>query len=258
MKIGVCAKVTPDTGAQIKVVGNGIDTAGIKWVVNPYDAYAIEEAVKTVGSHGGSVHLFTVGDDSVVAPLRAGGLAVGGEDLTQINDAALSNADALGVAKALAASLKAAGVEAVFAGKESVDGVSSQVPAMVAELLGWPLVSVITGFETDGSTFKATREIGGGVVEVVTGTLPAVFTADKGLNTPRYAKLPQIMKAKRKKIIKQDLAALGLSADDVAPKASESGFSEPAARPAGRVLSGSVQEQAKELVQLLRNEAKVI
>lgn len=258
MKIGVCAKVTPDTGTQIKVAGDGIDKAGIKWVVNPYDAFAIEEAVRSVEANSGTVHLFTVGDKAVVQPLRAGGLAVGAQDLTLINDAAVISSDSLGVARALAAAMKEAGVEAVFCGKQAVDDDAVQVPAMVAELLGWPLVTSIIGFSTDGSTFSATRELGGGVQEVISGSLPAVFTADKGLNTPRYAKLPQIMKAKRKKVHEKSAADLGLSADDLAPATTTTNYGAPPARPAGRVLSGALPEQVKELVRLLRDEAKVI
>lgn len=262
MNIAVCAKVAPDTAAQIKTKGDGsgIETAGIKWVVSPYDSFAVEEAagLKEAKKAGG-VHLFTVGGDDAISPLRAGGLAVGADELTLINDDAVINSDALGVAKALAAAIKGGDdIQLVFTGKQAVDDDNVQVPAMVAELLGWPHVSFVSGFELDGTTFKATRNVGGGVQEIVSGSLPAVITCDKGLNTPRYAKLPAIMKAKRKPVHKKSAADLGLSADDVASKVTTSSYGPPAARPAGKVLSGDLGAQLDELVGLLRNEAKVL
>ncbi|MGC6492748.1 MAG: electron transfer flavoprotein subunit beta/FixA family protein [Myxococcota bacterium] len=261
MNIAVCAKVTPDTTAQIKTMGDGsgIETAGIKWVISPYDMFALTEAVNTTKSQGsGTVHLFTVGDDSDVSALRSG-LALGGEDLTLVNKADLPKEDPLAVAKALARAIEAGpDIQMAFCGKQAADDDNVQVPAMVAEFLGWPLVSMISAFSVDGNTFTATRNVGGGVAETVTGSLPAVFTCDKGLNTPGYAKLPQIMKAKRKKVHKKSAADLGLSGDDLAASVSVSGYSAPPARPAGRMIEGDLDSSIAELVNLLRNEAKVL
>lgn len=262
MNIAVCAKVTPDTAAQIKVAGDGsgIETSGIKWVVSPYDSFAIEEAVQlTEAKKAGKVHLFSVGDDSVVSPLRGGGLAIGATDLTLVNDDAIDGTDPLVIARALAAAIQAGDdIQLVFCGKQAADDDNVQVPAMVAELLGWPQVSMVSDFELDGTTFKATRNVGGGVQEVVTGELPAVITCDKGLNTPRYAKLPQIMKAKRKKVHKKSASDLGLSGDDIAASVEVSSYGAPPARPAGRMLEGELDAQISELVTLLRDEAKVL
>lgn len=262
MNIAVCAKVTPDTATQIrtKADGSGIDATGIKFVISPYDLFALEEAAKLAeAKQAGTVHLFTVGDAEAENALRGGGLSVGADDLTLINDPSVIGSDALAIARALAAAIKAGpDIQLVFCGKQAVDDDNVQVPAMIAELLGWPQVSVVSQFELSGDRFKATRNVGGGVQEVVEGTLPAVITCDKGLNTPRYAKLPAIMAAKRKKVNVVTAASLGLSAGDVAPAAVVSNYGPPAPRPAGRILKGDVGSQVKELVGLLRNEAKVL
>jgi len=260
VKIGVCIKSTPDTDARIKVLGDGsgIDPSGIKFIISPYDAYALEVGVQTKEKLMGEVVLYTVGDADVQKNLRDG-LALGADKAVHIDDPAAVASDALGVARALAAALKADGAEIVFTGKQAIDDDNVQVSAMIAELLGWPHVYFVTEFETDGSTFTATRNVGGGVEEVVKGNLPAVITADRGLNNPRYAKLPMIMKAKRKPLETRDLAALGLSADDVAPHVHVSAFGPPPDRPQGRIIEGDdVAAKVTELVRLLRDEAKVL
>jgi len=260
LKIGICAKVTPDTDARIKPAssGEGIDESGHKMVVSPYDSFAIEEAIVTKEKHGGEVVSFTVGPDSVVTQLRGSCLALGADRAVIVNDDAAIASDALGTAKALAAAIGKDECDIVFCGKVAIDDDNVQVPAMVAEFLGWALVSRVTDFDTDGESFTATRAMDGGIKHVVSGSLPVVITAERGLNTPRYAKLPAIMKAKRKPIDKLDLAALGLSADDVAPACTFTNFGAPPARPSGRILQGEVADVVKELVGLLRNEAKVI
>jgi electron transfer flavoprotein beta subunit len=262
VNIAVCAKVTPDTAALIrtKADGSGIETSGIKWVISPYDLFAIEEGVRlTEEGKATTVHLFTVGDDEAASALRGGGLALGAEDLTLIKDPAMNGADALGVARALAAAIKGGpDLQLVLCGKQAVDDDNVQVPAMIAELLGWAQVSMVSKLVVEGGRFKATRNVGGGVEEVVEGSLPVVITCDKGLNTPRYAKLPAIMAAKKKKVHEKTAASLGLSAADIAPAAVVSSFGPPAPRPAGRILQGDVGAQVKELVNLLRNEAKVL
>lgn len=261
MKIAACAKIVPATDSRIVINGDatGIDASGVKWIVSPYDAIAIEEAVKTKEAHKGSeVVLVTVGDNSTLTQLRPGGLAVGGDRAVLVSDAAAVGADNLGVAKALAAALSSEGMELAFFGKVAGDDDANQVAAMVAELLGWAQVSTVTEFTTDGSTFTASRSIGGGVVQKVTGALPVVITADRGLNEPRYAKLPAIMKAKRKKVKKLSIAKLGLSAADVAPRLELSTYALPPAREACQFIEGDPVQAAAELARRLREEAKVL
>lgn len=258
MKIGVCVKVVPDTDTRIKIAGNGIDENGIKWIVSPYDAFAVEEGVATKEKHGGETVLFSIGPKAWQTQLRAGGLAVGADRAVMVDDAALADTDALGVARTLAKAIEGEGIELVFTGKQAIDHDNVQVPAMLAELLGWPHVSFVSEFSVEGDSFTATRSVGGGINEVVTGKLPVVITAEKGLNTPRYAKLPAIMKAKRKPVDMKTLGDLGLGADDVASAVSVSEFGLPAARPSGRMLEGDVDTMVAELVRLLREEAKVL
>lgn len=258
MKIGVCIKSTPDTDARIKLAGdgNGIDPTGVKFIISPYDSFALEEGVQAKEKLGGEVVLYSVGDDSVQKNLRDG-LALGADRAVLVTDAGIQ--DPLATARALAAAISTDGCEVVFCGIKAIDDDNVQVPAMVAELLGWSHVSFVKEFETDGTSFTATRNVGGGIEEVVKGALPAVITADRGLNDPRYAKLPAIMKAKRKPLDVKSAADLGLSAGDIAPAVSLSAFGEPPARPSGRIIEGdSVQAKVDTLIKLLRDEVKVL
>ncbi|MBA2320525.1 MAG: electron transfer flavoprotein subunit beta/FixA family protein [Deltaproteobacteria bacterium] len=260
MKIGVCAKFTPDTDTRVKLRADngGIDPAGIKWVVSPYDALALEEGLRLKEKHGGEVVSFTVGGDETVALLKGTVLALGVTKAVLVSDPAVATTDALGIARILAAAAKAEGVEVLFFGKQAIDGDNGQVGSMVAELLGWPQVSRVSELTVEGTAFKAVRAVDGGQKELVSGALPAVFTADMGLNTPRFPKLPDIVKAKSKTVETRDLAALGLSAADIAPAVQHTSYGLPPSRPKGRVLQGDADTQVAELVRLLREEAKVL
>lgn len=260
MKIGVCVKVVPDTDTRIKITGGGegIDESGIKWIVSPYDAFAVEEGVQTKEKLGGETVLFSVGPKAWQSQLRAGGLAVGADRAVMVDDEALADADGLAIAKVLAKAIEAEEIEIVFTGKQAIDDDNVQVPAMLAELLGWPHISFVSEFEVTEDGFTATRNVGGGVQEVVKGSGPVVVTAERGMNSPRYAKLPAIMKAKRKKIAMTSIDDLGLSGDDVAPAVVTSAYGPPPERPAGRKLEGDLDEMVDELVRLLREEAKIL
>ncbi len=259
MKVGVCIKSTPDTDTRIKIqgAGEGIDPAGIKWIISPYDSFALEQGAQTREKLGGECVLFSVGGGDTQKNLRDG-LAVGADRAVQIDDPALKGADSLVTARVLAAAIKAEGIEIVFTGRQAIDLDNVQVPAMVAELLDWPHVSMVSEFALEGDTWTAVRNVGGGAREKVTGKLPVLVTTDRGLNTPRFAKLPDIMKAKTKKVDVKTASALGLSADDISPAVQLSGFGTPAERSKGKFISGDVATQAKELVRLLREEAKVL
>lgn len=257
MKAGVCIKSTPDTDTRVKIAGDGIDPAGIKWIISPYDSFALEAGAQIKEKHGGECVLFSVGTGDTEKNLRDG-LAVGADRAVLIDDAALKGTDSLGIARALAAAIKAEGLDVVFCGKQAIDDDNVQVPAMIAELLDWPHVSMVTEFAIDGANFTAVRNVGGGAKEKVAGALPALITAERGMNTPRYAKLPDIMKAKAKKLDKKNLGALGLSAEQVAPAVKTTAFGLPPERAKGTKIPGDAATQVKELVRLLREEAKVI
>ncbi|GDX80752.1 electron transfer flavoprotein subunit beta [Deltaproteobacteria bacterium] len=263
MKIGVCLKQVPATDTRIRVNADAtaILTDDVKFEINPYDEYALEEALQLkAAGKATEVITFTLGGADADPRIRDG-LARGADRAVRIDDPALAGSDALGVARALAAALKAEGVGLVLAGRQAVDGDGSAVPAMIAELLGCAQVSWVDKLTIEGESFTAQRAAGGGVREVVTGSLPAVVTTDKGLNTPRYATLPGIMKAKAKPIAVKKLADLALDASSVGAGAALVSFSnmgQPAARPAGRILKGDSASVVAELVSLLHNEAKVI
>ena len=263
MKVGVLLKQVPATDSRITIsdASVGVDTAELKWEINPYDEFALEQALLMKDSGAASeVVILTLGGSSAEVKIREA-LARGADRAVRMDDSAFEGSDSLGVSRVLAAAVKSEGLELVFAGKQSVDNDNSQVPAMVAELLGWPQMTVVTKLELEGDTMKGWRVAGGGSRAIVEAKLPLVVSCDKGLNEPRYASLRGIMMAKRKKIAVIDAAGLGLDASTVGASAafvSRVNWTLPPPRPAGRILEGDAQSVVEELVQLLRDEAKVI
>lgn len=263
MKIGVLLKQVPATDTQVRIAdpSTGIATTDVKWTINPYDEFAVEEALRLKeAGKATEVILLTVGKQDVEQRIRDA-LAMGADRAIRLDDPAFEGSDCLGLARILAAAVKAEGITLVFGGKQAIDGDNAQVPAMVAELLGWGHVGAVCKLEVDGGSYKAWRTSGGGSVDVVQGSFPAVLTADKGMNEPRYASLKGIMMAKKKAIDTRGAAALGISAGTVGAAAAlvvDSAWSLPPQRPAGRILQGDNAARVKELVSLLRNEAKVI
>ncbi len=263
MKIGVCLKQVPATDTRIRVnpSGTAILTDDVKWEINPYDEYALEEAIRLKqAGKGTEVVILTIGEAATEARIRDG-LARGADRAVRLDDPAFSGSDAVGRARIFAAAIQAEGIGLVLTGRQSIDTDTGAVPGALAELLGWRLASWVDKLVLDGETFTANRAAGGGSREVVTGRLPAVITADKGLNEPRYATLPGIMAAKKKPIVVKNAEALGIDPASVGAAAAlvvESSMSLPPARPAGRILTGDAATVAAELVRLLRDEAKVI
>ena len=260
MKIGVCLKQVPATDSPIKVkdAASGVDLAAVKMVINPYDEFALEEALKLKDAGVATqVIVYTVGPADADARLKDA-VARGADTLVRIEDASLAGADSLGLARALAAAAKADGCGLVLCGKQAVDSDNAQVPAMIAELLGWAQATECDKLEVSAGGFKAWVAAGGGARDVLQGSLPAVISTDKGINSPRSPNIKGVMASKKAPVAVKDLAALGLSAGDVAAKVALKGWGAPPPRPAGRMLQGSAAQVAKELVTLLRTEAKVI
>jgi len=260
MKIAVCVKQVPDTETRVKVAasGNAISEADVaNWIVSPYDEFAIEEALRIKEAKGGEVVAISAGPDRAQAALRTA-LAMGADSAVHLKDPALDASDSLGTARALAAAIrKLAPFDLVLCGQQGVGGDNSQVPAMLAELLDLPQVTVAVKLEIGEGKATVEREVEGGR-ETWETSLPAVVSAQKGLNEPRYASLKGIMQAKKKPIQTLDLAALGLDAAAVAPKTRVVGLELPPARPAVRMIEGDPGTQARELIRLLHEEAKVI
>ncbi len=251
MKIAVLLKQVPDTETKIviKADKSGIDEAGVKFVINPYDEFAIEEAIQK----GTDTVVIAMGTDRVVESLRTA-LAMGIARAIHI-DTQGQVFDAFQTATVFEKVLKAEGAELILCGKQAIDGDNSQVPQMIAELMNAGHVMVAEKIEVAGQDITVTRRVGGGAKEIYKTQLPLVVGCEKGLNTPRYASLPGIMKAKSKPIDKKSATEfLGGQSELV----SFTNYELPPERSAGKVLQGDVGVQVSELVQLLRNEAKVV
>ena len=265
MKLVALIKNVPDTEAKIKINGAGtdIETQGVKFVMNPYDEYAVEEAllIKEKLKDDTTVTVISLGPDRVVESLRTA-LAMGADDAVHVSDPAFEGGDSLANAKVLAAVLKPMEPDLIFCGKQGIDFDAAQTPAAVAELLGIPQSLITIDFELsdDKTSAVAKRRVEGGD-EVVELTLPALVSCEKGLNEPRYASLPGIMKAKKKEIKKVALADVGLDAGEVGAAGAQADavkYHPLPERPPVKMIGGEAPDAVKELVKLLREEAKVI
>lgn len=259
MKIFVCIKQVPDTETKIKLKADAgsIDPAGIKWVMNPYDEFAVEEALKLKeGGKASNVTVVTLGPKGRAVEALRTALAMGADDAIVIDSP--EDLDPSATAKALAGAIKAEGGEfkLILTGKLAIDDNASSVSQMIAETLGVPHATVISKLEASDSQVTVEREVEGGTREVIQLTFPAVIAANKGLNMPRYASLPGIMKAKKKPIKELNLEAVGTSAADV--RVRYKSFQLPPEKPAVKMLAGDSASQAQQLAKLLREEAKVI
>lgn len=248
MKIAVCVSHVPDTAAKVNVGADGktIDPNGVTYVVNPYDEFAIEEALKIKEAQGGEVVAISVGTDSSKETLRKA-LAMGADSAVLLKDD--YPRDSFGVAKALAEEIKAQDAKLVFCGKQSVDYDNSITGQVTAGLLGYNFATVVVELKIDGEKVIAEREIEGGR-EVIETSLPVVITTQKGLNEPRYASLKGIMQAKKKTIEEKTPEPYENMVEVQAMK-------RPPSKQPGKIL-GEDASVVPELVKLLREEAKVI
>jgi electron transfer flavoprotein beta subunit len=257
MNLYVCIKQVPDTETKIKLNGDasGIDGAGIKWIMSPNDEFAVEEALRVKEKNAGStVTVLTAGIDRTVDVLRTA-LAMGADNAIHVE--LPETADSNMTAKAIAGALKKeAAPDLIFFGKEAIDDGAAQVPQLVGVYMGIPSVTTVVGIEYTGNTLKCKREIEGGSYEMVEVSTPAVIAGSKGLNEPRYATLPNIMKAKKKEVKAVKLADIGVSASD--QKIKMKTLQLPPPKQAGKKIEGDAAAQAHALVAALHNEAKVV
>ncbi len=256
MKIFVCVKHVPDTANSITVQGeNSYDDSDVKFIINPYDEYALEEAISIVEKEGGEVIVITVAKAAATTTIRSA-LAMGADRAIHVKTDSQFLESSL-TAKALKAVIEEDGLpDMIFTGKGSVDTEGFQTPYRLAHTLNMPFLNDVSDLSMEGSKVTATAEIGGGAKQVVEMNLPSIIGAAKGLNEPRYPKVMQVMKAKKKEIKEIELSALGIESGDgkmtiekltIAPE-----------RSGAKLIEGSVDDQVTELIRILKESEKVL
>jgi electron transfer flavoprotein beta subunit len=257
MNIIALIKQTFDTEAKIILDPNGkIDASAVNLILNPYDEFAVEEAVQLKEKYGGEVTVITFGGAKAPEALRYA-MAMGADKALHIDDAALADADEWGVAQVLSKAVSTLSYDLILAGRIAVDDGSSQVAVRVAEALNLPVVSTVTKLTVDSRQATALREIDGGT-ETVELELPAVITVQKGINEPRFPSIPSIMKAKKKELKTAAPQDFGVEAEQTASKMKLIEYTLPAPRQAGRILSGNPSAVAGELAKILSLEEKIL
>jgi electron transfer flavoprotein beta subunit len=262
--IVVLIKQVPDTETQIKVnaAGTWIVEEDVKWIMNPHCEYGVEEGLRAKEKFGGTVTVVSIGPGRAVEAIRTA-LAMGADKAVQVDDGGIWGAsDSLGKARILGKVIGSMAYDVIFCGKQAIDDDMAQVGSALAEVLGIGQMTFVNGLEwVDGKTVKVMRQVEGGT-QVIQSVLPVLITCQKGLNEPRYASLPGIMKAKKKPLETKDLAALGLDAGEVGKAGEKTEILKvemPAGRQGGRVVTGETpEEKAGKLAKLLREEAKAI
>lgn len=257
MKICVCVKHVPDTAATIKVENsNGFEESDVKFFANPYDEYAVEEAVRIVEEQGGEVVLVTVGKPDAVSTIR-NAMAMGADRAILVKTDA-QFLDSRTTALALKAAIQTDGQpDMVFTGKNAIDTEGFQTQYRLAHLLGMPVVNEVSSLSMDGTSVLVERETGGGEKQVLQMSMPCVIGATKGLNEPRYPKFKAIMQAKKKEIREMDLAKL-VGGDAAQPATVIETLEIVPERSGAEMIGGSVDDQVTELVKILKEKEKVL
>lgn len=256
MNLVVLLKQTFDTEEKIVIDEAGhISESGVEFIVNPYDEYAIEEAIRLREQHGGEITVISLGPDRAESALRTA-LAMGADKAILVDIEELS-VDQYSTATIMASVLKNREYDIILAGNVSIDNGSGQIGPRLAELLDIPQVTTITGLDLNDGIVVAQRDIEGDM-EVVEVALPVLLTAQQGLNEPRYPSLPNIMKAKKKPLERMTLGDLSLSMEEVQVKTAVTLTYLPPKKQAGRILQGSLEQQVKELSELLRIESGML
>ncbi|WP_338450969.1 electron transfer flavoprotein subunit beta/FixA family protein [Niallia oryzisoli] len=256
MNIYVIMKRTFDTEERIQVENGTIKSDGVEYIINPYDEYAIEEAISLKEKHSGEVTVLTFGEEEAEKELRTA-LAMGADKAVLIDSDELEEIDQFSAATILATYLKDKGADIILAGNVAVDGGSGQVGPRVAEMLGIPQVTAITNLTIDDGMALIVHDVEGDE-ETIEVSLPVLVTTQQGLNEPRYPSLPGIMKAKKKPFEILELDDLDLEEEEVKAKIEKIDIFLPPKKQQGKVLEGELNTQVQQLVSLLKTEAKVI
>jgi electron transfer flavoprotein beta subunit len=259
VKIAVLVKRVPDTASvfEISADGKSVMTDQLKYVMSPYDEHAMEEAIKLKGTNDAEVIVVSAGGEGTKEVAIRQGLAMGADSGLLVTGDGIDGLTCKGISLALSAALKKISPDLIFAGKQAVDDDASQVPERIAELLGMAHVSVVTRLELGDGKVSVDREIEGGHYSLEL-PLPAVVTMEKGINTPRYPTLPNIMKAKKKPIEELNLSDLELSPDDLVAGISVEAMSLPRQDRLCKILEGESAGRVEALVKILREEEKVL
>jgi len=257
MNIFVCVKQVPDTEAALMVKdGKAINEENIKWIVNPYDEYAIEEAIKLKGEiEGSTVTALTLGPVRAESALRTA-LAMGADTAVHIETE--EYLDSKNTGKALAQAIrKNENFGVIFMGKQAIDDDSFLTHTYTAENLGIGVATNVIDFKYDNGKVIVEREIDNGAREKIEMNSPCIVSATKGLNNPRYPSLMGMMKAKKKPITKLKLEELSL--ENIENKLVKEKLSSPPEKiKEPKIFEGDLENSVKELVKLLKDEAKVL
>lgn len=265
MNIVVILKQTPDTESVIRIGADGrsIVADGLKWIINPYDEFAVEAALRLREKHGGKVSLVSYGPQRVVESLRTA-LAMGADDAILVDDGRLAHGDLCGAMKALSVAVRGLSPDIILCGSRAVDYDQAQRGAILAEYMGWPHLALAVSLESDGGKVTIERPVEGGMV-TLEAELPALVTlgGSHSIWNPRYASLPGIMKAKKKPLAVKDLVALGEDPSRYGAATARiliTSLEMPPQRMPGRIIDGGLDTagKARELVRVLHEEAKVI
>lgn len=256
MNIYVVLKRTFDTEEKISIKDGKINEDNAEYIINPYDEYAIEEALNLKEEHGGEVTVVTLGEEEAEKELRTA-LAMGADKAVLIDTEDVEEGDEFSTATILSAYFRDKEVDIILAGNVTVDGGSGQVGPRLAEELGISSVTTITKLTIERNNVVIERDVEGDV-ETIETQLPLLVTCQQGLNEPRYPSLPGIMKAKKKPLEKLELDDLDIEEDEVTAKTKVNDLFLPPVKGVGRIIEGDIDQQVKELASLLQSEEKVI
>lgn len=257
MNIYVLLKKTFDTEDKIVISNGKIEEDGAEFIINPYDEYAVEEAIIQRDKHGGEITVVTIGDENSEKQLRTA-LAMGVDKAVLINtEDDLKEGDQFTTVKILEAFFDDKEVDLILAGNVAIDEASGQVGPRLATRLNIPYITTIVALDIEGDKVSIDKDVEGDVEKIET-TLPILVTCQQGLNDPRYPSLPGIMKARSKPLEEIEIDDLELDEDDVKFKTKTIDIFLPPEKAAGRILEGDMQDQILELISLLKNEAKVL
>lgn len=253
MNVYVIMKQTFDTEEKITLQKGQVSEDGVKFVINPYDEYAVEEAIRIRELMGGKVIVLTVGPERSSEALRTA-LAMGADEAVLLSNEGIP-ADEYSLSNVLASYFLDKSFDLILGGNFSIDNGAGQVAIRLAELLSIPHLSSITKLEIAEGIARVERDAEGDL-ELAEVKLPALFTAQQGLNEPRYPSLPGIMKAKKKPFQQLILSELTIAPEQLEARTIRIDLTLPPARIAGQVLSGDLPSQAAQLVKLLRTNSK--